>query len=480
MEGRLTISGPSARGFVLQNIILVIFAFMMCLPATAEIRELTLEEAVLRALEQNQNLVVAREKVTQAVASYEQVNALKMPVVGVGGRLSGQPEQSIDTSSLLQALPASVNSSGFPSTFLISESLQREANASLDLLVSTFGRVENQILATFLQAKAESENFEVERNSLVFQTKEAFLRALSASEGVNAARLVLTTNREHLKETNILLEQGIVSKFDVVKAELEVSNAVAGLSTALAQQDLSQANLLFILNEDPPFSWHLQEPSEAKAEMSLPLEELQSLALLTRPEMKVTDVTREAGKKLVDAAYAESNPTLSFSLTYFTQAGSSLSPDSRLQAVLGLQIPLFDGGVRKAKVKEAESSLRQLEASTAVLSDQIGLEVEKAWVLLADANMTLETAQKNLETATLSHKMASSRYQHGISTSLELEDALRTLNDARINLVQADYGRALAFNDLERALGLEIPDRDLTAAFLSDQLERNDDDQSEN
>lgn len=449
---------------------LLIWFLLLLLPAVGQPVDLTLEKTVERALDRNQGLEASREAVTQALARFEQTNALKMPTLTLSGQLIGQRRQAIDTSGLLQALPTRIVPPDFPDEFVLAQGFQQQANASLELLLTTFGKVENNIVAAFLRAKAENESFEVDRQQLIHQSKSAFLNLLTAYSGVETARLILESNEAHLKQTEVFLEQGIVSRFDVVKAELEVGKAEEALASALSQQDLAQAQLLFIFNDPPPFQWRPVAPPPPEVDIEIPLSSLQEIGLKLRPEMRMVDLTLEASQKLVDAAYAESNPSLTLTFSYVRQGGSNLSPVELPRAILGFQIPLWDGGVRAAKVKEAESAFRSLEANAAVLKAQVLLEVEKAWIEFRQALVERKTAEKNLETATLSHRMAQARYSNGISSSLEVEDALRSLNDARLQTDRARYRRDLAFASLEKALGTEIRGRELDLEFVEGQL----------
>ncbi len=437
-----------------------------------EATELSIRAAVEMALAQNEQLNQARESAVQSTAQFEQLDALKMPTLEIQGQAINQAEQAIDTAPIVGNLPGSI---GFPPRFVILEPFQIQATASLGVLLTTFGKVENQVVAAFLQAKAEQENFEVSRQQVVNQTKVAYVSLLAAEEAIVAARQNLDSTRDHLDQARILLKNGMVSEFDVVKAEQEVAQAEEQLATATSQRAIAQAQFLFILNEDPPFRWRLTAPQRPSLDDAVTLADLKKLGRKFRPEMKVAETSLEAANKLVDAAYAESNPSLNLSFNYFRQSGSFLQPDDQAQILLGFQIPLFDGGVRLARVKEAESSYRSLQSSAALLEDQVDLEVESSYFEFRQARTTVAAAAKDLELAEVSHRMAQARYENGISTSLELEDALRSLISARSNLVRAKDSLGLAFLKLELALGLEIPDYQLNNAFVEERLEGGDD-----
>jgi outer membrane protein TolC len=81
----------------------------------------------------------------------------------------------------------------------------------------------------------------------------------------------------------------------------------------------------------------------------------------------------------------------------------------------------------------------------------------------------LTTAAKRVEAAEIYYDMARQRFLNGLGTSLEVQDALRSLNDARQSQVVAVYDRELAFAALENSVGFDFPLRRL--AVLPESLQ---------
>lgn len=72
--------------------------------------------------------------------------------------------------------------------------------------------------------------------------------------------------------------------------------------------------------------------------------------------------------------------------------------------------------------------------------------------------------------------MANKRFIHGLSPALEVSEALRNLIAARSQLVRAEFDRDLDFALLERSLGVDVPDRNLTKEFIAQARRRPDSD----
>lgn len=438
---------------------------------------MTLAETLELGLTQNPQMRVAAERVEQARASYLQTKSQKVPKLVLTNSTRLQRETSIDTGGLLSDVsrgPLAARASSFPDRFVLMSPVTNEFQLSLQTLLTTFGRVENQIAAAFLQIDAETAAVEIDRRNLSYAIKQAFFAKLRAEATVEVSRLNLSVAKQNLEDTQALFEQGVMSRYDILQAEIEVTNAVQGLSQNLTDVDTASANLANVLSER---SFHLQPipPEPLRIEPEINLSALESFALAHRPEMVSLDYKKAVAQKLIDAAYGESNPSLVLAANYQTHLGQSLSPVDLPSLNLQLQWSIFDGGWRKSKIHEAESVLRQLEAYQQQQKDQILQQVETAWLELQQTAFTLATAQKQLENSLEYHDMARRRYLNGLATTLEVAEALRNLVAARSQVVTATSLRDLAFARLEQSLGGDVPSRQLTLEFLQDRSEENND-----
>lgn len=429
------------------------------------VRQMTLQETIELGLAQNPQMQIAAERVEQARASYLQSRSQKVPKLVLTNTTRVQPETSINTGGLLRNLPPGPLSAGFPDRFVLMSPVTNEFQLSLQVLLTTFGRVENQIAAAFLQIDAEGAAADVDRLNLTYAIKRASFAKLQADATVEVTRQNLAVANQTLEDTRALFEQGVMSRYDILQAEIEVTNAVQGLSQNLTDVDTASASLASLLAER---RFHIQplppEPLVIAPEVELPA--LEEFALRHRPEILSIAYNRAVAQKLLDAAYGESNPSVILAANYQTHFGQSLSPIDLPSLNLQIQWSIFDGGWRKARVQEAESVLRQIEAMESQQTLSILQQVETAWLNLKQTAFTLASAEKQLANATEYHDMARRRYINGLATTLEVAESLRNLVAARSGVVAAQYQRDLAFAQLEQSLGQDAPERRLTLEFL--------------
>lgn len=425
------------------------------------VERLTLDETVQLGIKQNPSMVVARERIEQARANYEQQKSNKNFKLVLNNNTAIQPRRSIDTSPLLtERIP------NFPERFVLVDPVTDQFTLSLQRLLTTFGKVENAISAAFLGISVQTANAEVQELQLAYDVKEAFFNKLKAEASVTAVRSDLAVSKENLGVTQALFERGIMARYDILQAEIQVTRSIENLSQSLTTVDQSSANLAQVLAENS-FGVEPIAPDPIQVENNLDISSLRSFALAHRPEMVSLDYQQQVAEKLLLAAKGESKPEVVLAANYQTALGQSLAPTNVPSITLQIQWAIFDGGLRKAKVAEAESVIRELDAEKQQLQNQIQNEVDNYWLSFLQSAFSLQTAEEQLKNTIEYHEMALERYRYGLATTLEVSDALRNLVAARSALIEAQYDRDLAFARLERALGENVPDRNLTQAFLN-------------
>ena len=210
----------------------------------AGVRPLDLDEVVQLGLQQNPKMRVAEEQVEQARAQYEEQRATKGVKIEVQNLTTIQPRRSIDTDNLLtERVP------NFPDRFILVDPVTDQFNLSLQKLLTTFGKVESMISAAFLQIDVESANAELVEQNLRYDIKKAFFDKLKADAFVAAQRSNLAVSRQNLYTTQQLLDQGVASRYDLLQAQITVTEAVEDLSENLTQVDLAAAKLSNVVNE---------------------------------------------------------------------------------------------------------------------------------------------------------------------------------------------------------------------------------------
>lgn len=417
---------------------------------------LSLEQTLAEGLARNPRLKVAAEQIVQARARYNELWSGKRPKLNIDNTTTYRQQQVIDTSNLVPA-----GTTGLPSQITLGERLQDQVQATLAQLLTTFGRLENQIAAAFIQIGAAVQEMESVRRQLLLDLKTAYFARLRAEADSSVTILNLESARQTLRDTTLRFNQGLLARYDVLQAELEVTDATLRRDQAATDLVTSQVRLRAVMFEPTDRVLWSVEPAPIVADPATPVSALEELAYARRPELAALNLNLAAARKLVSAAKADNSPTLTLQLNYLTSSGTSLGPVDATNGQLVLSWPLIDGGQRNARVKDAESKLRVIDDNIALQRQNVRKEVQEAWARLLLAEENLKTAQSRLDIAVSFHYMARLRFVGGVGTSLEMQNAVRSLNDARLALVLRRNELDLAFAGLEQSLGVDFPDRRL-------------------
>ncbi len=405
----------------------------------------TLQSSIDTAMEMSPVIRAVDEKIVQATAQYEQYQSQKNLHFKVSNTTTYQNRQV---------------SAGM----VVLDPLSDRLTASLQLLLSTFGKVENSIAAAYINIGVEQLNAMSTRNEVRHEVKKAFFNRLKAESSVDVSNLNLDLTQQSLADAKKMYAQGVMALYDVVQADLQVTEAeeqLARSNTSVVEATASLLKLLGVRDLESN-AYTFIAPRGIKVDPACTLEELQRLAESRRFEILSFDRSIEVLEKTRKSVEAENRPEVYLSGDYIFSPGYHSMPCSIYQLNLNINWSAWDGGNRKAKLDEVDSQIAEIKHSRDDLVDTIRLSVEKAWQEFNLTDVTMRTAAKRVEAAWIFHDMARQRFLNGLGTSLEVQTALTSLNEARQAYVVACYDRDLAFADLEYCVGVDFSERYLT------------------
>lgn len=152
---------------------------------------------------------------------------------------------------------------------------------------------------------------------------------------------------------------------------------------------------------------------------------------------------------------AKSNyfPSVSLSSSYGLQGEKFLDQKSNWSTGIGLSLPLIDGFSTKAKVREANISLKQEYFKLIDLAYSIDQEVKQAYSDWTLAIKNLAVSNKTLEAAQDIYALTKLQYEQGTATYFELGQKESQLTQAENGYVNALYHLRIAIATLEKAIG---------------------------
>ncbi len=292
-----------------------------------------------------------------------------------------------------------------------------------------------------------------------FRVQEAYYGVLLADEMLRISEKAFQDAEEAVRVARAGFDQGTVSKFDVMRAEVELANRRAPLVSA--RNDLDQA--LVVLRRrcgiESDAAIILADSLDA-ARLPEDLTVLFSAMREGSAEIKALEHYVNANQYFLRLTKAERYPTLQLSAHYAiqTQWSRDFLPHEDLIAnvaavQLGLYIPIFDGLRTKGRSNKAEADLRVAELELEKVTHNKELAVRQSYLTLENAITALEGRREAVALAEEAYRLSVVRLENGIATPLERLDAEFAMITARGQLARALYVCKIAQAYLELAVG---------------------------
>ncbi len=325
------------------------------------------------------------------------------------------------------------------------------SNLSLSQNLYDFGKTSTQVRIQELNRDSSRSDLANVRTQVIFAVSQAYYGVLQTRRNRDVNREVVGQFQQHLEQARAFFEIGTKPKFDVTKAEVDLSNARLNLLKAdnafrLAQVALNNA---IGLPEAPEFDL-ADEPSFQRVEVDL--EETLRRAYDRRPDLRALAERRRSLEESIVLARKGYYPSLSGNASY-GWGGGSFPLDQGWSFGASLHIPLFSGYSTKYQIEEAQANLEVVRANDVSLRQTIYQDVKQAWLNLAAAADQVETAALSVRQAAENLELANGRYGSGVGSPIEVTDALVAASNAKTSYNSALYDYKLAQASLEKAAG---------------------------
>lgn len=290
------------------------------------------------------------------------------------------------------------------------------------------------------------------------QVKVAYAQVLLAQKGVQVAKVAVDQLSSHVKDARNFFAQGIIPRNDLLKSQVACAQAKQSLVQARSQLSVARAHFNLLLKQDMETGFSLQDLPE------IPLEQYALDALLVQAVQK-RPVVRELEKRLQQArlgiklAKSEFYPKIALVGQYKHEGDGLLAETNDFAnhetALIGLQAKwdFFESGQSFHQLQKARYQKMALKRQLSLVTDQVRLQVKKAYEDLQVAKANISTATQAKAQAQENFRITNHRFQEQMSTSTEVLDARTYLTQAELSFYRAWYGYWMAKAELERAVG---------------------------
>ncbi len=414
-------------------------------PAAA--RALTIEQAVGEALQTNQDYLIVKGEQERADAEVQRATADAFPHLSFGSSYTRNLK-----------VPEAVFGG---MKFKIGTDNTLDLGLTLTQSLWEGGKVLNAIKIARIYHKYVDELVRESESQITFGVREAFLNAILAQNAVQVYKDALATAEWNQGMITKMREQGVVSEYEKLRADVEVANLRPQLLQAENQAILALNVLRNMISSGGAEPLELSYGFDSTlVGQSLNFDQLLKVAVERRAALIQQDYVRQMSKRAVGIAKSEQSLKLDFMSRYgWSYQADDFSLDSKFwspswTATFTLSYPIFNGFSTRAAVRKARVDHRQAELSYEKLLEQVELETRDAFLRYNETAERLRTQRETIAQAEEGLRIARIRYQNGVGTQLEVLSSEAALTLAKTNFIQAEHDAALAVYRLLRATGV--------------------------
>jgi len=325
------------------------------------------------------------------------------------------------------------------------------SSLSLSQKIFDFNRTGTQVDIQTINLESSRADLNDVLLNIILGVKQAYYDLLKAKRARDINAEMVRQFEQHLGQAKGFFEVGVKPKFDVTKADVDLSNARLNLLKAenALRVALVALNNAMGMPDAPPYDI---EDDVGYQKNAVDLGESLRKAYLNRPDLQSLILKKEAAQRSVALAGKDYYPVLTGSAGY-GWSGQDFPLDSGWNVGASLNFDLFSGFLTKYQVSEAAANLAVLRADEETLRQTIRLEVEQSCANLQDAEKRISTATVAVRQAEENLDLAQGRYATGVGDTLEVTDAVVAQGNARTNLSAALYDYKIAEASLEKAMG---------------------------
>lgn len=294
---------------------------------------------------------------------------------------------------------------------------------------------------------------EVTKRDTMANTGLIYLEVLRAKAAVDARLADVALNTELLRLATERKSAGMATTLDVTRAKVQLENARQRLLVAENDRDRSKLNLIRSMGLS--FDVRLMLTDEMKlvnvSEQSMG--EALQVAKENRTELKAQKNRERLASLTLSSVTNERVPSiqaLGDVGMIGNQIPNALTTDN-VQVLM--RVPIFDGGMREARISESRSRVRQEEIRMQDVQYQVGLEVRDALITLSSAKQQVAVAEEGLKLSFTELELARERFAVGVATNLEVTDSQTRVAQARDNLIEGLFRFNASRLSLARAQG---------------------------
>lgn len=412
-----------------------------------QMKRLTLAEAIALGTSNSKNLKLSQNKIEESLSRLAQVRDNVLPTASASFIYN---HAEIPTTALSIGGGDPIRLPKRADAFI--------GTAAVEELIYGGGRLKYAEASTRLLtevAKLDADRNKEEISYAIINTYYALYKVLQ-SKKVVAQSLESIANQ--LRQAQRFFEQGIVTKNDVLRFQLQQANVSLTEMEIENNRRIVNYNLDVLLGIDEDTQVEVAEPDN----MLKPAATLQTyleMAFFSRQEIRQLDLQNKVAELNIKSIKANTLPTVGVgaNLYYINPSGNFIPPANQfiMPLTLGASISWNIGNLwtNKNKVTEAGIQQKSIEAQKDILTDQVKTEINKNYQNYQLSLNKIHILETSIAQAEENDKLLESKYKNNVASAIDRIDAETLLYQAKINLEIAKADAGIAYYTLLKSTG---------------------------
>lgn len=425
----------------LWEVFIMMLSFLVYLPVASGM-DLSMEQAVQLALSNNTDLYITQNGEESAEAELRRARGEEGVSLSLSSNLtSNKPEGQEHTESATNSLTATIP-------------------------LYTGGKNQANVESGKIGVKSAELRTERQREDLKLNVIKAYSHALQDKKTVDVRQEAVDNYEAHHYITNQRYLAGDVARVDVIRASVELSNAQYELTQAKNNYESRLDTLRNYLNIDSNEPLNLAEAFQYE-QFSIPLDDCVDYAHNKRKDLLVDLYSLKQKELAIKSAKSGYLPSVNASIGTGFNGNSTSSWEMKkdVSATVSVSWNIFDSGVTAAQVNAAKKDRDVARLTYEKDKSNADLALREAYHNMRGAERQLQSTRDAVAKAKEDYYISGEKYKAGEGIMLDVLDAQKSLSDAQLNHISAQYDYIRYKAAVENAMGIGLKDSERVAAM---------------
>jgi outer membrane protein TolC len=295
---------------------------------------------------------------------------------------------------------------------------------------------------------------------LIMKVKDSYYTYLLAKEYIKLAELQIKRAEENLKNTKNMFSVGRVSEYDFIRSNVQYQNSIPVLSEAKNQLQLAANNFKILLGLDLKADMEISGELSFNKRESIPAESGVSKLSNSNLLIKRSEGERKLQELSTSYQYSQHYPELRAFGNWQMQSQEN---DDRsftnwryinsISVGINLRVPIFNGFSVDSRYQQAKIDYDKSVEALSKTKKELMKEFENTLASIKKEEEQISSYQSAVDETEKGYQIAQKRYSSGLSTQIEITDALVSVTQAKYNYINSVYVYNVLHARLDLLLG---------------------------